>query len=71
MALRATTLRPWWRQGFRYFKVAVVLDDLRDAAAEPTSLFPTRDPARWPCLGRPHGSQRTLADPTGYGPDAE
>ncbi len=38
-------LRPLWRQGFRYFKVGVVLDDLRDAATEPRSLFPTRDPA--------------------------
>ena len=39
-------LRPLWRQGFRYFKVGVVLDDLRDAATEPRSLFPTRDPAK-------------------------
>ena len=39
-------LRPLWRQGFRYFKVGVVLDDLRDAEAEPRSLFPSRDPAR-------------------------
>ena len=39
-------LRPLWRQGFRYSKVGVVLDDLRDAEAEPCSLFPTRDPAK-------------------------
>ncbi len=39
-------LRPLWRQGFRYSKVGVVLDDLRDAEAEPRSLFPTRDPAK-------------------------
>lgn len=39
-------LRPLWRQGFRYFKVGVVLDDLRDAETEPRSLFPTRDPVR-------------------------
>ncbi len=39
-------LRPLWRNGYRYFKVGVVLDDLRDAATEPRSLFPTRDPAR-------------------------
>ena len=39
-------LRPLWRQGFRYFKVGVLLDDLRDAATEPRSLFPTRDPAK-------------------------
>ncbi len=39
-------LRPLWRDGYRYFKVGVVLDDLRDAATEPRSLFPTRDPAK-------------------------
>ena len=39
-------LRPLWRNGYRYFKVGVVLDDLRDAAVEPRSLFPTRDPAK-------------------------
>ncbi len=39
-------LRPLWRQGYRYFKVGVLLDDLRDAATEPRSLFPTRDPAK-------------------------
>ena len=39
-------LRPLWRDGHRYFKVGVVLDDLRDAEAEPRSMFPTRDPAR-------------------------
>ncbi len=32
--------------GYCYFKVGVVLDDLRDAEAEPRSLFPTRDPAK-------------------------
>jgi DNA polymerase V len=39
-------LRPLWRAGYRYSKVGVMLDDLRDAATEPRSLFPTRDPAR-------------------------
>ncbi len=39
-------LRPLWRQGFRYAKAGVVLDDLRDAEAEPRNLFPTRDPAK-------------------------
>ena len=39
-------LRPLWRDGHRYSKVGVLLDDLRDAEAEPRSLFPTRDPAR-------------------------
>jgi DNA polymerase V len=39
-------LRPLWRQEFRYFKVGVLLDDLRDAKAEPRSLFPSRDPDR-------------------------
>jgi DNA polymerase V len=39
-------LRPLWRQGYRYAKAGVVLDDLRDAAMEPRSLFPTRDPNR-------------------------
>jgi DNA polymerase V len=39
-------LGPLWRNGYRYFKVGVVLDDLRDAEAEPRSMFPTRDPAR-------------------------
>ena len=39
-------LRPLWRQGFRYFKVGVLLDDLRDAETEPRSMFPTRDPAK-------------------------
>ena len=39
-------LRPLWRDGYRYFEVGVLLDDLRDAAAEPRGLFPTRDPAR-------------------------
>jgi len=39
-------LRPLWRQGHRYLKVGVMLDDLIDAEAEPRSLFPTRDPAR-------------------------
>jgi DNA polymerase V len=39
-------LRPPWRDGYRYFKVGVLLDDLRGAEAEPRSLFPLRDPAR-------------------------
>ena len=42
----ATDLRSLWRGGYRYLKVGVVLDDLRDAATEPRSLSPTRDPRR-------------------------
>ena len=37
-------LRPLWRGGHRYFKVGVILDDLRDRETQPRSLFPTRDP---------------------------
>ena len=32
-------LRPLWRNGHRYFKVGVLLDDLRDAEAEPRHRF--------------------------------
>ena len=39
-------LRPLWREGYRFFKVGVVLDDLREAAAEPHGLFPSRDPEK-------------------------
>lgn len=39
-------LRPLWRQGHRYLKVGVMLDDLREAVAEPRTLFPTGDLAR-------------------------
>jgi DNA polymerase V len=39
-------LRPLWRQGFRYSKAGVVLDDQRDTETEPRSLFPSRDPAK-------------------------
>ncbi len=39
-------LRPLWRDGYRYAKSGVLLDDLRDAATEPRSMFPTRDPAK-------------------------
>lgn len=39
-------LAPLWRDGHRYAKVGVVLDDLRDAAAEPRQLLATRDAAR-------------------------
>jgi DNA polymerase V len=38
-------LQPLWRQGFRYAKAGLMLDDLRDGATEPATLFPTRDPA--------------------------
>jgi DNA polymerase V len=33
-------LRPLWRQGYRYAKAVVVLDDLRDAGAEPGACSP-------------------------------
>jgi DNA polymerase V len=39
-------LRPLWRQGYRYAKAGLMLDDLRDAATEPSNLLPTRDPVR-------------------------
>jgi DNA polymerase V len=39
-------LRPLWRDGHRYSKVGVVLDDLRDEEAQPRGLFPTRDPVK-------------------------
>ena len=39
-------VQPLWREGFRYIKAGVMLDDLRDAATEPASLFPTRDPKK-------------------------
>lgn len=39
-------LQPLWRDGFRYSKAGVMLDDLRDAEVEPTGLFPTRDPKK-------------------------
>ena len=45
-------LAPLWRDGLRYMKVGVLLDDLRDKATEPRSLFPTRDPARSAALMR-------------------
>lgn len=37
-------LRPLWRDGFRYAKGGVMLDDLSSQARQPISLFPTRDP---------------------------
>ena len=45
-------LAPLWRDGLRYMKVGVLLDDLRDKATEPRSLFPTRDPVRSAALMR-------------------
>ena len=35
-----------WRPGFRYAKAGVVFVDLVSAVALPTSLFPSRDPAK-------------------------
>ena len=37
-------LRPLWRDGFRYFKAGVMLDDLVPQARQPAMMFPTRDP---------------------------
>ncbi len=39
-------LRPLWRQGLRYFKAGVILDDLVPMSEQPRMLFATRDPAR-------------------------
>lgn len=45
-------LAPLWRDGHRYMKVGVLLDDLRPKASEPRSMFATRDPARSAALMR-------------------
>ena len=45
-------LAPLWRDGHRYMKVGVMLDDLRDKATQPRSLFPSRDPVRSAVLMR-------------------
>ena len=45
-------LAPLWRDGHRYLKVGVMLDDLRDKALQPRPMFPTRDPAQSTALMR-------------------
>ena len=45
-------LAPLWQDGRRYMKVGVMLDDLRDKAHEPRTLFPTRDPRQSAALMR-------------------
>ncbi len=45
-------LAPLWRDGHRYMKVGVMLDDLRDRATQPRALFPTRDPMHSAALMR-------------------
>ncbi len=45
-------LAPLWRDGHRYMKVGVMLDDLRDKATQPRSMFPTRDPVHSATLMR-------------------
>ena len=45
-------LAPLWQDGRRYMKAGVMLDDLRDAATQPRSLFPTRDPRQSAALMR-------------------
>lgn len=45
-------LAPLWRDGHRYMKVGVMLDDLRDKATQPRPMFPTRDPAHSAALMR-------------------
>ncbi len=45
-------LAPLWRDGHRYMKVGVMLDDLRDGATQPRTLFPTRDPMQSAALMR-------------------
>ena len=39
-------LKPLWRDGFRYAKAGVMLDDLVPHARQPAMMFPTRDPVR-------------------------
>jgi len=39
-------LRPLWRDGYRYMKVGVMLDDLQDKAAEPLGMFVSQDLGR-------------------------
>ncbi len=43
-ALRGT--RSIFRQGKRYWKAGVMLNDLQDATTAPVQMFPTRDPVR-------------------------
>ena len=43
-ALRGT--RSIFRQGKRYWKAGVMLNDLQDAKAAPVQMFPTRDPVK-------------------------
>ncbi len=45
-------LAPLWRDGHRYMKVGVMLDDLRDRATQSRALFPTRDPMHSAALMR-------------------
>lgn len=45
-------LAPLWRDGHRYMKVGVILDDLWDKATQPRPMFPTRDPAHSAALMR-------------------
>ncbi len=45
-------LAPLWRDGHRYMKVGVMLDDLRDSATQPRTLFPTRNPMHSAALMR-------------------
>ena len=45
-------LAPLWSDGHSYMKVGVMLDDLRDAATQPRSLFPTCNPAHSAALMR-------------------
>ena len=51
-------LRPLWRQGFRYLKDGVVLDDLRDEPAAP-AIWGTHWARLW-CTNRMMGSERLL-----------
>jgi DNA polymerase V len=39
-------LQPLWRDGYRYAKAGVMLDDLVPQARQPAMMFPTRDPVR-------------------------
>ena len=52
IAAAVRMLAPLWRSGLAYMKVGVMLDDLRDAATQPRSLFPTRDPRQSAALMR-------------------
>jgi DNA polymerase V len=52
LASALRSLKTMWRPGYRYAKAGVVLLDLYPAQAMPSSMFPTRDPAKSAALMR-------------------